>query len=151
MMFLPRLYARLCARQAGRTLLANRITQNYSQFMRCPETDVPADFLHQNAHELSGFNFVEQIFPPALWARNVRFDLHAYVAQWTQEQAFYSSSRTLLLGMRWAGFGLIVDALLATAPADVRFQFITRHPALHKLMAAHEGRRASSFFALTAW
>ena len=143
MMFLPRLYARLCARQAGRTLLANRITQNYSQFMRCPETDVPADFLHQNAHELSGFNFVEQIFPPALWARNVRFDLHAYVAQWTQEQAFYSSSRTLLLGMRWAGFGLIVDALLATAPADVRFQFITRHPALHKLMAAHEGRRAS--------
>jgi hypothetical protein len=37
------------ARQAGRTLLANRITQNYSQFMRCPETDVPADFLHQNA------------------------------------------------------------------------------------------------------
>ena len=30
MMFLPRLYARLCARQAGRTLLANRITQNYS-------------------------------------------------------------------------------------------------------------------------
>ena len=33
MMFLPRLYARLCARQAGRTLLANRITQNYSQFM----------------------------------------------------------------------------------------------------------------------
>ena len=98
MMFLPRLYARLCARQAGRTLLANRITQNYSQFMRCPEADVPADFLHQNAHELSGFNFVEQIFPPALWARNVRFDLHAYVAQWTQEQAFYSSSRTLLLG-----------------------------------------------------
>ncbi|MDV5732777.1 hypothetical protein [Enterobacter hormaechei] len=147
MMLLPRLYARLCARQAGRTLLANRITQNYSQFMRCPEADVPADFLHQNAHELSGFNFVEQIFPPALWARNVRFDLHGYVAQWTREQAFYSSSRTLLLGMRWAGFGLIVDALLASAPADVRFQFITRHPALHKLMAAHEGRRASSFFA----
>ena len=150
MMLLPRLYARLCARRAGRTLLANRITQNYSQFMRCPEADVPADFLHQNAHELSGFNFVEQIFPPALWARNVRFDLHGYVAQWTREQAFYSSSRTLLLGMRWAGFGLIVDALLATAPADVRFQFITRHPALHKLMAAHEGRRASSFSPLTA-
>lgn len=67
MMFLPRLYARLCARQAGRTLMANRIAQNYSQFMPCPEADVPADFLHQNAHELSGFNFVEQIFPPALW------------------------------------------------------------------------------------
>lgn len=147
MMLLPRLYARLCARQAGRTLLANRITQNYSQFMRCPEADVPAVFLHQNAHELSGFNFVEQIFPPALWARNVLFDLHGYVAQWTQEQAFYSSSRTLLLGMRWAGFGLMMDALLATAPDDVRFQFITRYPALHKLMAAHEGRRASSFFA----
>ncbi|MBE4856577.1 hypothetical protein IM311_21145 [Enterobacter cloacae complex sp. P40RS] len=147
MMFLPRLYARLCARQAGRTLLANRIAQNYSQFMRRPEADVPADFLHQNAHELSGFNFVEQIFPPALWRRNVRFDLHAYVAQWTQAQAFYSSPRTLLLGMRWAGFGLIVDALLATAPEDVRFQFITRHPALHKLMAAHEERRAGSFFA----
>ncbi|WP_240474980.1 hypothetical protein [Enterobacter hormaechei] len=69
------------------------------------------------------------------------------MAQWTQEQAFYSSSRTLLLGMRWAGFGLIMDALLATAPDDVRFQFITRHPALHKLMAAHDGRRAGSFFA----
>ena len=47
MMLVPRLYARLCARQAGRTLLANRITQNYSQFMRCPEADVPADFLHR--------------------------------------------------------------------------------------------------------
>ncbi len=127
--------------------MANRIAQNYSQFMPCPEADVPADFLHQNAHELSGFNFVEQIFPPALWARNVRFNLHAYVAQWTQDQGFYSSPRTLLLGMRWAGFGLIMDALLATAPDDVRFQFITRHPALHKLMAAHDGRRVGSFFA----
>ena len=39
MMFLPRLYARLCARQAGRTLMANRIAQNYSQFMPCPEAD----------------------------------------------------------------------------------------------------------------
>ncbi|MFR3708050.1 MAG: hypothetical protein ACLTXH_13300 [Enterobacter hormaechei] len=146
MMFLPRLYARLCARQAGRTLLANRITQNYSQFMRCPEADVPADFLHQNAHELSGFNFVEQIFPPALWARNVR-SICTVRGAVDAGAGIYRSPRTLLLGMRWAGFGLIVDALLATAPADVRFQFITRHPALHKLMAAHEGRRASSFFA----
>ena len=147
MMFLPRLYARLCARQAGRTLMAGRITQNYSQFMRCPEADVPADFLRQNAREMSGFNFVEQIFPPALWRRNVRFDLHARVADFTREQDFYARPRTLLLGMRWAGFGLIADALLATAPEDVRFQFVTRHPALHKLMAAHEGRRAGSFFA----
>ena len=146
MMFLPRLYARLCARQAGRTLLASRITQNYSQFMRCPEADVPPDFLRQNALEMSGFHFVEQIFPPALWRRNVRFDLHARVAAFTREQDFYSQPRTLLLGMRWAGFGLIADALLATAPDDVRFQFVTRLPALHKLMAAHEERRAGAFF-----
>ena len=126
MMFLPRLYARLCARQAGRTLLASRITQNYSQFMRCPEADVPPDFLRQNALEMSGFHFVEQIFPPALWRRNVRFDLHARVAAFTREQDFYSQPRTLLLGMRWAGFGLIADALLATAPDDVRFQFVTQ-------------------------
>ena len=53
----------------------------------------------------------------------------------------------MLLGMRWAGFGLIADALLATAPDDVRFQFVTRLPALHKLMAAHEERRAGAFFA----
>lgn len=64
MMFLPRLYALLCARQAGRTLMANRIAQNYSQFMPCPEADVPADFLHQNAHELSGFNFVDRFSRP---------------------------------------------------------------------------------------
>lgn len=149
MMFLPRLYARLCARQAGRTLLASRITQNYSQFMRCPEADVPPDFLRQNALEMSGFHFVEQIFPPALWRRNVRFDLHARVAAFTREQDFYSQPRTLLLGMRWAGFGLIADALLATAPDDVRFQFVTRLPALHKLMAAHEERRAGAFFSPT--
>ena len=135
MMFLPRLYARLCARQAGRTLLASRITQNYSQFMRCPETDVPPDFLRQNALEMSGFHFVEQIFPPALWRRNVRFDLHARVAAFTREQDFYSQPRTLLLGMRWAGFGLIADAPLFMTQAgdqkawltDVSTRFLTRY------------------------
>lgn len=147
MMLLPRLYARLCAQQAGRTLLASRITQNYSQFMCCPEADVPADFLRQNSREMNGFHFVEQIFPPVLWRRNVCFDLHARVAEFTRDQVFYQQPRTLLLSMRWAGFGLIADALLATAPDDVRFQFITRHPAMHKLMAAHEGRHAETFFA----
>ncbi|ELW1647880.1 hypothetical protein KI694_11860 [Enterobacter oligotrophicus] len=147
MMFLPRLYARLCARHVGSSLLANRITQNYSQFMHCPEADVPADFLRENAWELSGFGFVEQVFPPALWRRNVRFDLYQRVAEMTREQDFYCQPRTLLLGMRWAGFGLVMDALLSTAPDDVQFQFITHYPALHKLMAAHEARRAGSFFA----
>lgn len=147
MMFLPRLYARLCARNVGRTLLADRISQNYSQFMRCPESEVPADFLRENAWELGGFGFVEQVFPPALWRRNVRFDLHQRVADFTREQDFYARQHTLLLGMRWAGFGLVLDALLSTAPDDVRFQFITHYPALHKLMAAHPARRAGSFFA----
>lgn len=105
MMLLPRIYAHLCARQVGRTPLGSRITQNYSQFMRCAESDVPAEFLRENARELSGFGFVEQVFPPALWRRNVRFDLHPRVAAFTREQDFYASQRTLLLGMRWAGLG----------------------------------------------
>lgn len=147
MMLLPRIYAHLCARQVGRTPLGSRITQNYSQFMRCAESDVPAEFLRENARELSGFGFVEQVFPPALWRRNVRFDLHPRVSAFTREQDFYASQRTLLLGMRWAGFGLVMDALLSTAPDDVRFQCISHYPALHKLMAAHEARRAGSFFA----
>lgn len=81
----------------------------------------------------------------------MRFDLHARVAAFTREQDFYSQPRTLLLGMRWAGFGLIADALLATAPDDVRFQFVTRLPALHKLMAAHEERRRGAFLPRTGW
>lgn len=36
MMFLPRLYARLCARQAGRTLMANRIAQKLQPVYALP-------------------------------------------------------------------------------------------------------------------
>lgn len=147
MMFLPRLYARLCARNAGRTLLAHRISKNYSQFMQCPEAEIPADFLQHTIYEQGGFSFIEQIFPPCIWRKNVRFDLHQRVEAFTHEHNFYHVQRTLLLGMQWSGFSLILDALLATAPQDVRFQFITRHPALQKLLTAQSERRASGFFA----
>ena len=143
MMFLPRLYARLCARQAGRTLLASRITQNYSQFMRCPEADVPPDFLRQNAGD-ERLSFCRAGLPARAVAAQRAFRSPRPGGGIYPRAGFLFSAPHPAAGHALAGFGLIADALLATAPDDVRFQFVTRLPALHKLMAARARRRALS-------
>ncbi len=64
--------------RAAGTHVARKLDHaNYSQFGVPPEGDVPPDFLRQNAPEMSGFLFCRADFLPALWQRNVRFDLHA--------------------------------------------------------------------------
>lgn len=147
MMMLPRLYARLCARRADHSLAGERIGQNYCHFMDCTPDQMPQNFLRQTLYEQSGFGFIEQIMPPKAWPKTLHGDWHQRMAAFCEQSDLFSQRRTLLLTLKWAGLGLMLEALMAVAPPEVRFRFVSQHPALLKLRDAFPARQPTSPFA----